>query len=77
MTHPTPRGPTDPNLEGLTFREWLTAADPARGADLVRGATLDDLREWYPDYVRAWLEGEDPTDWRAVLETKQHTQRAG
>lgn len=60
-----------PNDEGLTFQEWLSAADPAEGEHLMYAPKMAYLRQQYPKYVRAWLAGEDPTEWRAALENRR------
>lgn len=56
-----------PNKEGLTFNEWICAADPVAGDRLMLYPKMSHLRQCYPKYVNAWLAGEDPTDWRAAL----------
>lgn len=60
-----------PNGEGLTFQEWLSAADPAEGEYLMYAPKMEYLRRQYPAYVKAWLAGEDPTEWRAHLENQR------
>lgn len=63
-----PRRIDAPNSEGLMFDEWLYAAQhtsqhpPELGRPLLK-----DLRHMFPQYVRAWLAGEDPTEWRTTL----------
>lgn len=58
-----------PNREGLTFEEWLLAANPALGARIpFGGITMKAARQWYRKETTAWLAGEDPTDWRASLQ---------
>lgn len=56
-----------PNPEGLTFEEWLCAANPELAEHLPYAATMETLRTpKYRRYTEAWLAGEDPTEWRAV-----------
>lgn len=55
-----------PNREGLTFVEWMCAAVPAKGENVPYASRMVDLRARYPFEVAAWLNGEDPTEWRAV-----------
>lgn len=56
-----------PNREGLTFEEWLLAANPVLGAQIpFGGISMRDAHRRYRKETPAWLAGEDPTDWRAV-----------
>ena len=50
----------DMNAEGLTFPEWMAAA----GVPLP--APIDVNREQIRELVRAWQDGEDPTEHRAT-----------
>lgn len=58
-----------PNGEGLTFEEWLLAANPELGNRIPAYPTLKMLRESpvFRRYVKPWRDGEDPTEWRAAL----------
>lgn len=54
------------NNEGLTFEEWVCAAEVAKfNGDKFIPLSLNH-RYNYPDYTRkAWADGEDPTEWKA------------
>lgn len=82
---------TATNREGLAFEEWVLAATVAvfgylhtdgvypystSGPDLSESKSRRWRTVWYPRKVRkAWLNGEDPTEWRAELETKRNDER--
>lgn len=53
------------NDEGLTFREWINAANFAR------------TNKWSPNKLtqRGWSRGEDPTEWAAFLDDKNAVKR--
>lgn len=57
LQSPAVKSRTLENPQGLTFHEWLDASEPAqRHADM-------------PSLWQAWKAGEDPTEWRAWVET--------
>lgn len=52
------------NREGLTWQEWADAAAlPLIGAHACYGHHEPKL---YSEEYKAWLECEDPTEWRAA-----------
>jgi len=63
-----PRRVESPNSEGLMFDEWLYAAQhPSQHPPQLGRPLLKDLRYMFPQYVTAWLAGEDPTEWRETI----------
>lgn len=57
-----------PNREGLTFEEWMHAADPDLAQRAPYAPTMKRLlaSHAFRKYAQAWNRGEDPTEWRAA-----------
>ncbi len=59
------------NKEGLTFEEWACAAGVAKFNSDKFVSLSSNHRYNYHTYIRkAWVNGEDPTEWKAALEIR-------